>query len=99
MLNTIGDSLINQALRVQQVIGVGEKEGTVQKTTQASVPRPVEKTDESRQSEMHLKDDEKVEITNRNRIEDGQVVLEKYDRNGKLLKKVPPGYVPFGEIA
>jgi len=33
----------------------------------------------------------------RNIIENGKVILEKYDEYGKLIQRVPPGYVPFGE--
>jgi hypothetical protein len=35
----------------------------------------------------------------RNIIENGKVILEKYDEDGKLIQRVPPGYVPFGEKA
>ena len=49
--------------------------------------------------DMHQNDEEKNETTTRHRIEEGQIIVERYDRKGKLVKKVPPGYVPFGEIA
>ena len=99
MINTIGESTVQQAVRSHQVTTGGDKEAMVQKTMQACVPRPVDKANDSRHSEMHQNDEEKSETTTRHRIEEGQVIVERYDRKGKLVKKVPPGYVPFGEIA
>jgi hypothetical protein len=34
-----------------------------------------------------------------NSLEDGRIIIEKYDENGKLIKKKPPGLLPFGEMA
>ena len=99
MINTIGEYTLQQAVRVNHGTTVGNKEALVQKSMQTSVPRPVEKSNESRRSDMKQNDEEKAETTSRHRIEDGQVILERYDQHGKLVEKVPPGYVPFGEIA
>jgi hypothetical protein len=99
MINAIGESTVHQAIRVQQSAAVVEREEEVQKTMQASVPRPVERADDSQHSDMNQNDEKKSETTSRQRIEDGQVVIEKYDRQGKLVKKTPPGYIPFGEMA
>jgi hypothetical protein len=30
-------------------------------------------------------------------IERGEIIVEKYDAEGKLVSKTPPGYVPFEE--
>ena len=35
--------------------------------------------------------------TNKNVIENGNLVVEQYDRHGKLIRKTPPGYLPPGE--
>lgn len=37
--------------------------------------------------------------SSRTTIEEGKVILEKYDKDGKLIQRIPPGYVPFGERA
>ena len=99
MINIIGETTVQQTARYHQVPTGGNKEAIVQKSMQASVPRPVEKASDSRRSDMKQNDEEKSETTTRHRIEEGQIVVERYDRRGKLVKKVPPGYVPFGEIA
>ena len=39
------------------------------------------------------------DMKSRTNLEDGQIIIEKYDSDGKLIKKIPPGYVPFGETA
>jgi hypothetical protein len=41
----------------------------------------------------------KTETTTRLRLEEGKIVLEKYDRKGKLVKAIPPGYCPLSKIA
>jgi len=32
-------------------------------------------------------------------IEDGQLCIRVYSNKGKLLRQIPPGYIPFGEYA
>lgn len=44
------------------------------------------------------KSDQKVEhTTTKNVIENGTLIVEQYDRHGKLIRKTPPGYLPPGE--
>ena len=31
-------------------------------------------------------------------MEDGKLVFKRYDENGKLIQRVPPGYVPISEM-
>jgi hypothetical protein len=35
--------------------------------------------------------------TIKNVIEDGKVIVEQYDRHGRLIRKTPPGYLPPGQ--
>jgi hypothetical protein len=39
------------------------------------------------------------QVKTRNRLEDGKVIVEKYDEDGRLVRRTPPGFLPFGEIA
>jgi len=42
--------------------------------------------------------DQKVgNTTTKNVIENGTVIVEQYDRHGKLIRKTPPGYLPPNE--
>ena len=99
MINAIGEAIVQQTTRASLASAVNDREVAVQKEMQARRKRPVEKTDESRNSGRQASNEEKTDTTTRQRFEEGQIVLEKYDRRGKLVKKIPPGYVPFGEIA
>ena len=37
--------------------------------------------------------------TTKNVIENGKLIVEQYDRHGKLIRKTPPGFLPPGEKA
>ena len=56
-----------------------------------------EKSDDGQKSELSLRS--KDNMKTRNNFEDGQLVVEQYDEDGNLVKKTPPGYLPFGEMA
>jgi hypothetical protein len=44
------------------------------------------------------KSDQRVEQTTTNNvIENGTLIVEQYDRHGKLIRKTPPGYLPPNE--
>ncbi|MBW2606554.1 MAG: hypothetical protein JRD05_02845 [Deltaproteobacteria bacterium] len=97
MINAIGEASIQQIMRTNHNNVVYDKEIIEQKATQVIQKRPVEKTDDSPGSKM---DTQRQDIARtRNTIEDGKVILEKYDKHGKLIQRIPPGYVPFGERA
>jgi len=41
--------------------------------------------------------DQQFETTSKTVIENGKVILEQYDRHGRLIRKTPPGYLPPGQ--
>ena len=44
------------------------------------------------------KSDQRIEgTTTKNVIENGKLIVEQYDRHGKLIRKTPPGFLPPGE--
>ena len=44
------------------------------------------------------KSDQRVEgTTTKNVIENGKLIVEQYDRHGKLIRKTPPGFLPPSE--
>ncbi len=95
MINAIGEASIQQIMRTNNNNVVYDKEILEQKATQVIQERPVEKTDDNPRSKMDTQP--KDMASTRNTIENGKVILEKYDENGKLIQRIPPGYVPFGE--
>ena len=55
----------------------------------------IDKHGENTKTRKHDQSDEQT--TNKNVIENGSVIVEQYDRHGKLIRKTPPGYLPPGE--
>ena len=67
----------------------------MKKTERLRENRPVEKPEDSQQPEMEKEESEKPK--NRMAIERGAIIIEKYDSEGRLISKTPPGYVPIAE--
>ena len=65
--------------------------------TQAGTKRKVEEADHSLQSKNYRQDDEYT--MTKHALEQGKLIVERYDQNGKLIRKTPPGYLPFDQIA
>ncbi|MDZ7579835.1 MAG: hypothetical protein U5R30_04230 [Deltaproteobacteria bacterium] len=99
MINAIGEAIAQQTTRGSFTSAVNGREVALQKEMQARRERPVEKTDNSQGLSGQPSNEDNTDTTTRQRVEEGIIVLEKYDRRGKLVQKIPPGYVPFGEIA
>lgn len=54
--------------------------------------------DKNTENEKSEKYDQKVEETKtKNVIDNGTLIVEQYDKHGKLICKTPPGYLPPGE--
>lgn len=97
MFEAIGETAVQNIPRTVLVGVSAEREAAQQRAERAREARPVEPPGEGRQSETEAE----YEATTRTktRLEGGQVIIEKYDGRGKLLKITPPGYLPFGETA
>ena len=95
MINAIGEATLQQFIRSNATSGIADKDMAMRKTDKVKKQRPIEESDDGHKPEMNLQFEEDVKT--RNSIEDGELVIEKYDSNGKLIKKIPPGYLPFGE--
>ena len=97
MINAIGEATVQQFVRTSYNAELFAKEQEVKKAEKAKEPRPVEESDEGQKSELGLRSRDNMKT--RNSIEDGQLIVEQYDEDGNLVKKTPPGYLPFGETA
>jgi hypothetical protein len=97
MINAIGDVAMQQTVRVNHSNENHEQAAIVKRAEEIKEKRPIEKTDKSANSELNQRKDENT--TARNIVEDGKIVVEKYDEDGRLVRKIPPGYLPFGEMA
>jgi hypothetical protein len=94
MINAIGEATMQQFVRTSYNAENFNKDLAVQKTDKVREQRPVEKGNDSHQPEMNLQSQRNME--SRNNIVDGNLVVEKYDEDGNLVKKTPPGYLPLG---
>jgi hypothetical protein len=97
MFDIVGEASVQQMPRGGMSASGTEKDASVHKAERAREARPVEKPDQSEKSRAEAGADEKAKT--RNRLEDGKIIVEKYDEDGRLVKRTPPGYLPFGEIA
>ena len=97
MINAIAEATLQQFVRTSYNSEKIGKDQNIQKTNKIKKQRPVEGSEDGQKSEMSLQPQNNT--MTRNSLEDGQLMVEKYDENGKLIKKTPPGLLPFGEIA
>ena len=95
MINAIGEATIQQFVRTSYNAETFGKDLAVQKTDKVRAQRPVAKGDDGQKPEMNLQS--QANMKSRNSFVDGELVVEKYDEDGKLVKKTPPGYLPIGE--
>ena len=95
MINAIGEAAVQQFVRTNYNAETFEKDLAVQKTDKVREQRPVAKGDDGQKPEMNLQS--QANMKSRNSFVDGKLIVEKYDENGKLVKKTPPGYLPIGE--
>jgi hypothetical protein len=97
MLNGIGETAMQQHMRMNHNVEIFDKDQAIRKTEKNRAQRPVEKSEAGGRSEMGLQSGDSMR--SRNSLEDGKLIIEKYDAAGKLVKKIPPGFLPFGEAA
>ena len=94
MINAIGEATMQQFVRSNYVSGTYDKDLEGQKTAKIRKQRPVEESEKGSRPEMDMKSEE--DLKSRNILEDGKLVVEKYDGNGRLVSVTPPGYLPPG---
>ena len=95
MINAIGEATVQQFVRTSYNAETFGKDQDIQKTDKAKEQRPVEGSQDGEKTEMSPQSQDNMK--SRNSFEDGQIIVEKYDEDGKLVRKTPPGYLPFGE--
>jgi len=97
MINAIGDAAMQHTIRANYNSENQEQAVVIKKNDRLREKRPVEKSESSLKSQMNLRDEENTKA--KNIIENGEIIVEKYDEEGRLIRKIPPGYLPFGEKA
>jgi hypothetical protein len=97
VFDTVGEAAVQQMTRGIVPASGTERDGRAQKAEAAREARPVERSNDSEKARSEAGADEGT--TTRNRLEDGKIIVEKYDEDGRLVRRTPPGFLPFGEIA
>jgi hypothetical protein len=95
MINAIGEATVQQFVRTSYNAETFDKDLAVQKTGKVREQRPIEKGDDGKEPEMDFQS--QANLKSRNNFVDGKLIVEKYDEDGNLVKKTPPGYLPIGE--
>ena len=98
MLDAIGEAEIQQTVRTNYDSETHDQEIAVKKNQQIRENRPIEKTEDSSKSEMDLKEEESTRRQN-SFEEDGDIIVEEYNEDGEIVRKIPPGYVLQNEMA
>ncbi|MGD2187233.1 MAG: hypothetical protein PVI71_13975 [Desulfobacterales bacterium] len=98
MLNAIGESAMQNTVRANFDSEMHDQDLTIRKNDQIRKRRPVEKTEDSSKSEMNLREEETTQRKN-SFEEDGDIVVEEYNEDGEIVRKIPPGYVLQNEMA
>ncbi len=98
MLDAIGEAAIQQTVRANYDSETHDQEIAVKKNHQIRENRPIEKTEDSSKSEMDLKEEESTRRQN-SFEEDGDIIVEEYNEDGEIVRKIPPGYVLQNEMA
>jgi hypothetical protein len=97
MFDIIGDAAVQRLPRGAGAADGMELDAAVKRAEQVREVRSVEPSAEADRSKPQGEGQEPLQT--RNRLENGKIIVEKYDEDGKLVKKTPPGYLPFGEMA
>jgi len=95
MINAIGEATMQQFVRHGYNAEAYSRDLEVRKTDKIKAQRPIEKSEDSQKAGLNKQAEQNIK--SRNSLEDGKLVVEKYDEDGKLVKKIPPGYLPIGE--
>jgi hypothetical protein len=97
MLHAIGEAAMQQTVRTNYDSEMQHQDLAVKKNDEMRKKRPIEKTEDSRKSDLSLKQEE--DTTRKNAFEDGNIVVEEYNENGEIVRITPPGYVLSNEMA
>jgi hypothetical protein len=97
MLNAIGEATMQHTVRANYDSEMHDQDLAVKKSDQIRKQRPVEKTQDGSRSELSPQQEEHVQ--RKNSLEDGEIIVEEYNEDGEIVRKIPPGYVLANEMA
>lgn len=96
MINSMNENLMRSALKTDPAIQIQDRRLEMQKSEQTKNMRQIEESQAGGKTETQEKKDKS---TTRFVIEDKTVVFEKYNKDGNLILRLPPSYLPVDEFA
>jgi hypothetical protein len=96
MIGAICDIWRHHTIRTNYFNIIHDPKIVTDRLSQAGERREVEQTNHLMRSDINFQYEEHT--TTRNVFEDGNLVVERYDKNGKLIRMTPPSYIPFDQI-
>ena len=98
MLHAIGDATMQQTVRANYDSEMQDQDFAIKKSTETRKNRPVEKTEDGHKPELNLKQEEGTR--RKNVLKDkGDIIVEEYNQDGRIVRRTPPGYVLTYEMA
>jgi hypothetical protein len=94
MIETAAISLRPNEQQTSHLNTLGEQTQSVRQNDKARETRPVENAENDSKPKMNLQSETRTGIT----IVDNEVVVEKYNSDGKLINVTPPGHVPLNRM-
>ena len=96
MLDTIGDSAIRMSTKIDANTANADKDVAIQQTDKIAEERPIEQSGKGTKSDLEQSG---KGGTSKYNLSEGQIVFEKYDKNGNIILRIPPNEKPVDEIA
>jgi hypothetical protein len=96
MLHAIGEATMQHTVRANYDSETYNQDLAVKKNDQIRKQRPIEKTEDSSKSKMNSKQEENTR--RKNTFEDGDIIVEEYNQDGQIVRKIPPGYILSNEM-
>jgi len=97
MIDAVSEAAFQQSVRLVDTGGAQLQDVEIKKAEKKRELRPIERAEDSPRPELESETSE--ESKRRTVIERGEIIIEKYDADGRLVRKTPPGYVLFEEEA
>ena len=91
MIETTAASLRFNEQQTSHLNTLGDQAQMVKENDKALENRQVEKSDDATKSKMDLNTETRMDTL----IVENEVIVEKYNSDGKLINVTPPGYVPL----
>jgi hypothetical protein len=96
VIGIFGEGAFQQFIRVNYLTGIHDQLLVKRHLNQHAQARPVEAADIGSHPEANIRHREYT--TTKNVLEDDQLVVERYDQEGKLIRITPPGYLPIDKM-